>query len=92
MRAALLSPGELAHIPEFVGKWMGIGHATEPIDRDWAEEAFTRCYEFAGLSDPWVVWAPCPVSGLLSAAVYAAITSEGLIRRVSEADALMTTG
>jgi uncharacterized protein DUF6745 len=77
MRTAPLSPGELAHIPEFVEKWTEIGHSTEPIDRDWAEGALARFYEFAGLSEPWVVWAPCPLSGMLSASVYAAITLEG---------------
>jgi hypothetical protein len=54
MRSASLSPGELAHIPEFVQKWTAIGHATEPIDRDWAEGALAGFYEFAGLSEPWV--------------------------------------
>src|ERR1051326_5005630 len=88
MRTAPLSPGELAHIPEFIEKWTAIGHATEPIDRDWAEGALARFYEFAGLSEPWVVWAPCPISGLLSVAVYAAIRSEGRARHVRDADAV----
>ena len=84
MRTALLSPGELAHIPEFVEKWIAIGHSTAPIDRDWAEGALARFYEFAGLAEPWVVWAPCPVSGLLSAAGYAAIASEGRTRHTRD--------
>jgi len=88
MRTAPLSPGELAHIPEFIEKWTAIGQATEPIDRDWAEGALARFYEFAGVSEPWIVWAPCPISGLLSAAVYAAITSEGRARQVHDAEDL----
>src|SRR5438477_12145630 len=77
MRTAPLSPGELAHVPEFIEKWTAIGYSSEPIDRDWAEWALARFYDFAGLSEPWVVWAPCPISALLSAAVYGALTSEG---------------
>ncbi len=88
MRTARLSPGELAHIPEFIEKWTALGNSTAPIDRDWAEGAVARFYEFAGLSEPWVVWAPCPISGLLTAAVYAAITSEGRARYVGDAAAL----
>jgi hypothetical protein len=88
MRTAPLSPGELAHLPEFVEKWRAIGHSTAPIDRDWAEGALARFYELAGLSEPWVVWAPCPVSGLLSATVYAAIISEGRTREIRDPDAL----
>jgi hypothetical protein len=88
MRISPLSPGELAHIPQFVEKWTAIGHATEPIDRDWAEGALACLYEFAGLSEPWVVWAPCPMSGLLSAVIYAAITSEGRARHIRDANAL----
>ena len=88
MRTAPLSPGELAHIPDFVEKWAATAHLTKPIDRDWAEAALARFYESAGLSEPWVVWAPCPMTGLLSAAVYAAITSEGLTRHMGAADAL----
>ena len=71
MRTAPLSPGELAYTPEFIEKWTAIGHSTEPIDRDWAEWALARFYDFAGLSEPWVVWAPCPVSALLSASMAA---------------------
>jgi hypothetical protein len=49
MRSAPLSPGELAHIPEFVEKWTEIGYSTAPINRDWTEGALARFYEFAGL-------------------------------------------
>src|SRR5437868_13460671 len=88
MRTAALSPGELAHIPEFIEKWTAVGHATEPIDRDWAEGALARFYEFAGLSEPWLVWAPCPISGLLSATVFAAITAAGRACHMRHPEAL----
>lgn len=90
MRSTPLSPGELTHIPEFIEKWMAIGHSTEPIDRDWAEGALARFYEFAGLSEPWVVWAPCPISAFLSAVVYAAIASEGRASHMRRAEDLST--
>ena len=77
MRMAPLAPAELAHIPEFIDKWIGIGGSTQPIDRDRAEEALARFYAFAGLAAPGVVWAPCPISAALSAAVYAAIIAGG---------------
>jgi hypothetical protein len=88
MRTEPLSPAELAPIPEFIEKWTAIGHSTEPIDRDWAEGALAGFYEFAGLSEPWVVWAPCPFSAALSAAVYTAITTGWPKIEVRDADDL----
>ena len=88
MRTAPLSPAELAHIPEFVQKWSAIGLSTEPIDRDWAEWGLAHFYEFAGLAEPWVVWAPCPFTALISAAVFAAIAEGGPNLEVRDRDDL----
>jgi len=78
MRTAPLSAAELAQIPEFVEKWTAIGLSTEPIDRDWAEWALAQFYDVAGLADPWVIWAPCPLSAVMSAVAYSAMKSSGL--------------
>ena len=78
MRTAPLSAAELAQIPEFVEKWTAIGLSTEPIHRDWAEWALAQFYDVAGLADPWVIWAPCPLSAVMSAVAYSAMKSSGL--------------
>src|ERR1041385_4451244 len=78
MRTAPLSAAELAQIPEFVEKWTAIGLSTEPIHRDWAEWALAQFYDVAGLADPWAIWAPCPLSAVMSAVAYSAMKSSGL--------------
>lgn len=88
MRTAPLSAAELAPVAEFIEKWTAIGLSTEPIDRDWAERALACFYELAGLAEPWVVWAPCPVSALLSAAVYAAAGSGEAYSEIRDRDDL----
>ncbi len=77
MRTAPLTPGELAHIPEFVDKWTRIGLSTTPVDHVEAERALCRLYAASGLAEPAVVWAPCPMTAMLSAIVYTAIRVTG---------------
>jgi hypothetical protein len=69
----VFTPAQRDRLPEYLRKWIGIGLSTEPVDRDHASWALTRFYESAGLAEPLVIWAPCPVSALLSVTVYAAI-------------------
>jgi hypothetical protein len=60
------SPDELARIPEFIDKWTRIGLSTIPVDYPRAERALCRLYAGAGLAEPAVVWAPCPMTAMLS--------------------------
>jgi hypothetical protein len=77
MRTTPLSRDELARIPEFIEQWTRIGLSTMPIDHPQAEGALCRLYAAAGLAEPAVVWAPCPMTAMLSAIVYTAIRATG---------------
>jgi hypothetical protein len=77
MRAKPLSAAELAQIPEFIERWTQIGLSTTPIDREAAEPILHRLYAAAGLAPPQIVWAPCPMTAVLSAIVYTAIRATG---------------
>src|SRR5438477_432641 len=68
-----LTREEQARFPEFVEKWVAIGLSTEPADRPRSERAIARLYELAHLKPARVFWLPCPISGALSAVVYAAL-------------------
>jgi hypothetical protein len=75
MAATPLSPEALAQVPAFVQKWTAIGLSTAPVDREWAERALAWFYAAAGLGEPIIIWAPCPLSAIMSAVVYATIRS-----------------
>src|SRR5260221_8721 len=77
MRTAPLTAGELAPIPDFIDKWTRIGLSTVPVDHVKAEPALCQLYAAAGLAEPAVVWAPCPMTAMLSAIVYSAIRATG---------------
>src|SRR5260221_13903752 len=77
MRTAPLTAGELAPIPDFIDKWTRIGLSTVPVDHVKAEPALCRLYAAAGLAEPAVVWAPCPMTAMLSAITYTAIRATG---------------
>src|SRR5207248_4053771 len=77
MRAKPLSAAELAQIPEFVERWTQIGLSTTPIDHEAAEPILHRLYAAAGLTPPQIVWAPCPMTAVLSAIVYTGIRASG---------------
>lgn len=61
---------------EFVTKWAAIGRSTQPADRDRAERAICGLYKLARLPEPRVIWLPCPLSGALSALVYATLVAK----------------
>ena len=86
MRAHPLTAAERARLPEFVQKWTGIGLSTKPVDDGRAERALCRLYRSAGLAEPRIVWAPCPMTAMLSAIAYLAIRVTG---RQGEADDLV---
>src|SRR5260221_7759062 len=77
MRTAPLTAGELAPIPDFIDKWTRIGLSAVPVDHVKAERALCRLYAAAGLAEPAVVWAPCPMTAMLSAITYTAIRATG---------------
>ena len=77
MRAKPLGAAELAQIPEFVERWTRIGLSTTPIDHEAAEPTLHRLYAAAGLTPPQIVWAPCPMTAVLSAIVYTGIRASG---------------
>src|SRR5260221_13272501 len=77
MRTAPLTAGELAPIPDFIGKWIRIGLSAVPGDHARAEPAPCRLYTAAGLAEPAVVWAPCPLTAMLSALTYTAVRPTG---------------
>jgi hypothetical protein len=69
MRARRLTSAERAHIPEFIEKWTRVGLSTKPVDHQQAKRALCQLYASAGLAEPRIVWAPCPMTALLSAIV-----------------------
>jgi hypothetical protein len=77
MRADRLATAERALIPEFIGKWTAIGLSTTPVDHQQAERALCRLYASAGLIEPRIIWAPCPLTAILSAIVYTKIRVSG---------------
>jgi hypothetical protein len=77
MRVHRLSPAERALFPEFIGKWTAIGLSAAPIDHQQAERALSQLYASAGLIEPKIVWAPCPMTAMLSAIVYTRIRVSG---------------
>ena len=77
MRATRLTPAELARTPEFIQHWIRISLSATPIDHQQAERVLGRLYAAAGLTAPRVVWAPCPMTAMLSAIVYTAIRNSG---------------
>src|SRR5258708_12086037 len=77
MRTAPLTAGELAPIPDFIGKWIRIGLSAVPVDHARAERALCRLYTPAGLAEPAVVWAPCPMTAMPSPITYTAIPPTG---------------
>jgi len=72
-----LSPAERARIPEFIEKWTEIGLSSTPVDHPQAERALRHLYAAAGLIAPEIVWAPCPMTAMLSAIVYTTIRRSG---------------
>jgi hypothetical protein len=77
VRARRLTPAQRGRIPVFIDKWIQIGRSTAPIDHDRAERALGQLYMSAGLIAPQVVWAPCPLTAILSAIVYTTIRIGG---------------
>jgi hypothetical protein len=77
MRACRLTPKERAVVPEFIGKWTAIGLSAKPVDNQQAERVFRRLYASAGLIEPRIIWAPCPLTAILSAIVYTRIRVSG---------------
>jgi hypothetical protein len=71
-----LTPEQEARLLEFVTKWAAIGRSTQRADRDRAERAISGLYKLAGLPEPLVIWLPCPLSGALSALVYATLVAK----------------
>jgi len=64
-----LTEEQKSRFPEFVDKWIKIGLSTEPADRPKSEECIKHLYKLAELEEPKIVWAPCPLSGALTASV-----------------------
>ena len=73
-----LTADQEARFPEFVRKWIDIGLSTAPADRPRAEAAIAGLYRLAKLKEPRVIWLPCPMSAMISAACYAAIIQHRL--------------
>ena len=74
-----LTADQEARFPEFVRKWIDIGLSTAPADRPRAEAAIAGLYRLAKLKEPRVIWLPCPMSAMISAACYAAIIQHRLL-------------
>jgi len=68
-----LTKKQEARFPEFVDKWIKIGLSTEPANREKSEKAIRGLYGLAKLKEPKVIWIPCPLSGAMSAVLYAYI-------------------
>lgn len=55
-RISVLTQAQIDAQPAFVDKWRSIGLSTEPADREMAEQAYHRCYQYAGLEPVPVEW------------------------------------
>ena len=70
MKLTKLTPAQKGRFGEFVGKWIEIGLSTS-TDREKSEVAIRGLYALAKLTEPRVIWLPCPISAALSVVVYA---------------------
>ena len=61
-----LTDEQRARFPEWVEKWVAIGHCTAPADRVRAEWGIRGCYEAAGLKPPPIVWVDSPLAAVLA--------------------------
>ena len=68
-----LTKKQEARFPEFVEKWKRIGLSTQPANRELSEKAIRGLYGLAKLKEPKIIWLPCPLSGAMSAVLYAYI-------------------
>lgn len=57
-----LTPEQEARLPEWRDRWIALGLSTEPADRQTAEDALRKCYNFAELKgdDLRFVWVNSP--------------------------------
>jgi hypothetical protein len=76
------STPELPEIAESIERWTQIGLTVDPLDHAAAEAALSDLYVAAGLPPPCIVWAPCPMTAMLSAIVYTGVRRTG---RMAEA-------
>src|SRR5258708_4358021 len=88
MHTRRLTAAEQARILEFREKWIRIGLSTTPLDHQRAEGALRRLYAASGLARPSIVWAPCPMTALLSAIVYTRIRNTRQEKRAGNDGAL----
>src|SRR5437764_11883381 len=77
MRDTPLTSDERARLPEFIAHWARIGLSAQPIEHSAAERAIAALYAWAGLPKPRIVWAPCPMTALLSLIVYRRVRHRG---------------
>lgn len=55
-------------IPQYYKEYLDIGLSTEPCDRQRAEAALTKCYEYLKLTKPTFLWCDSPRQGAIEAA------------------------
>jgi len=77
MRDTPLTSDERARLPEFITHWARIGLSAQPIEHSAAERAIAALYAWAGLPKPRIVWAPCPMTALLSLILYSRLRHRG---------------
>ena len=77
MRDTPLTLDERARLPEFIMHWARIGLSAQPIEHSAAERAIAALYAWAGLPKPRIVWAPCPMTALLSLILYSRLRHRG---------------
>src|SRR4051794_31410038 len=65
MRDTPLTSDERARLPEFITHWARIGLSAQPIEHSAAERAIAALYAWAGLPKRRIVWAPCPMTGMI---------------------------
>jgi hypothetical protein len=67
MSATERSVGELRRdVEAHAASWAAVRRATEPADRERAEEAILGLYAGRGLEAPQIVWVPSPAAGVLA--------------------------
>jgi hypothetical protein len=64
-RVESLAEEERARLDEHARRWIGVGHCTQPADRETAEAALLACYRIVGLRHPRrLLWAKSPAEAL----------------------------
>jgi hypothetical protein len=78
-----LTEAQKAQFAPYAEQWIANGRSTTPADRPKVEAAVKKCYQYAGLPEPRIVWVPSPI-----VAAFAGPISHTLLRQLRKAKVL----